>query len=455
MPPSETDTANSPSPVSPEKSLGFASLIGLVVANMIGVGVFTSSGFSLSVLGNPGRVMLAWMLCGVWAISGAHAYGSLVSRLPISGGEYAFLSRLAHPSIGFLAGWISLIAGFTAPIALSAKAAAVHLLPETRSDQPQIAWVAAVCIMVAALCHAFGIRLGTRTQNGLVAVKLLLLLPFIIVGLWQFSAGNWLGGAPLPERSGNLLPPEVSQWWTLVGSMSWIALSYTGFNAAVYVAAESPRTSRQVPQAMLWGTLLVTLLYCVLNWIIVYAPGPQALVHADGSGRENVALIAAQVLGGDRLAELLRATILLAMLTSVFAMLMLGPRVYRQMAADGVMPKILDADNFRWAIALQAVLSIVAVFLGSILELMTYLGLTLSACGSMTVAALWWIRRRQPHSPPLGRIEQLSAAIYLAMSLCFLVAAAQQRTQQFIAMLATFAIGTGVYLGWTLLRKGL
>ncbi|MEO8272197.1 MAG: amino acid permease, partial [Aureliella sp.] len=112
----------------PRGGLGLLTLAALVVANMVGAGVFTSSGYALATVGSPGRVMLAWWMCGVWAIAGAIAYGGLVRRLPLSGGEYLFLSRLVHPSVGFLAGWISVVAGFTAPIAVAAQGAALYTL---------------------------------------------------------------------------------------------------------------------------------------------------------------------------------------------------------------------------------------------------------------------------------------------------------------------------------------
>jgi len=428
-------------------SLGLSSLLALVVANMIGIGVFTSSGFSLATLGSPGQVLLAWAICGIWAISGAIGYGGLASRLPVSGGEYLFLSRLVHPSIGFLAGWTSLLAGFTAPIALAAKGAAIHILAERTSEDILLSILAASLILIAAGCHLAGVQLGTQTQNGIVVAKILLLVGIIVFAWFSYSSGSWKGGS-LPGRSAGWLPGDASQWWILAGSMSWIALSYTGFNAAVYVAGETKRAERNVPRAMLVGTLLVTLLYLALNIIFVYAPAPKDLVDSDGRGREAVAMIAAQSIGGSVLAGVLRMTIVLAMISSVFAMLMLGPRVYRQMSLDGVMPRMIGSSSFRPAILIQAVLSAITVFLGDLLQLMTYLGLTLSACSALTVGSLWWIHRHQPEGHPLTLVERLAVFVYFAISLCIIVAASQQRTDQFIAMLATFAIGLGLFAVW-------
>lgn len=433
------------------QSLGFPSLVALVIANMIGIGVFTSSGFSLATLGSPGQVMLAWMICGLWAISGAVAYGGLVSRLPVSGGEYLFLSRLVHPSVGFLAGWISVFAGFTAPIALAAKGAAIHILTARTSDDVLVSALAASMIVLAAGCHLAGLRLGTQAQNTIVTTKMLLLAAILAVALTSYFRVGWQGG-PLPGRTAGWLPDGFSQWWVLAGSMSWIALSYTGFNAAIYVAGESRQASRVVPLAMLMGTLVVTLLYLLLNWFFVFAPPSSDLVDSEGRGREAVAMIATESIGGSGLAGLLRIAIVLAMLSSVFAMLMLGPRVYHQMSLDGVMPKMIGGSSFRPAILVQAALSTVAVFLGDLLQLMTYLGLTLSACSALTVSSLWWIHRHHPDGRPLNWIERSAVFVYMAISLCIIVAASQQRTDQFVAMVATFATGIVLFAVWRYLH---
>lgn len=444
--------SNPPSDLkNPNALLGLTSLVSLVMANMIGIGVFTSSGFSLATLGSPGQVMVAWLICGVWAVAGAIGYGGLVARLPVSGGEYLFLSRLVHPSLGFLAGWTSLFAGFTAPIALAAKGAAIHILTDRSSGEIGVSWLAAALIILAAACHLIGIHLGTRTQNAIVAAKLLLLIGILLVAATTYFRAEWRGG-PLPGSSARWLPESLTQWWILVGSMSWIALSYTGFNAAVYVAGESKAAEKNVPRAMLIGTLLVTLLYIFLNLVFVYAPSPSDLVDSKGQGREAVAMIACELIGGEVLSGILRVTIVFAMLSSVFAMLMLGPRVYRQMSLDGVMPRLIGGSSYRPAICTQAALSAVAVFLGDILQIMTYLGLTLSACSALTVGALWWIQRRHPASQPLTLVERLAIIVYLIISIAIIAAATQQRSEQFIAMLTTFAAGLVLFVVWTYWR---
>lgn len=429
-----------------QSGFGLLTLVCLVVANMVGAGVFTSSGYALDAVGNPGRVMLAWWLCGLWAIAGAIAYGGLARRLPLSGGEYLFLSRLVHPSVGFLAGWISLVAGFTAPIAVAAQGAATYGLGDVPADDWRLTAVAVGLIVVVSLCHAIGVSLGTGLQNAIVAAKVLLLA--VIIG-WAFlisSPDAWQGAA-LPDRNSHWLPEDLSAWRVLVGSMSWIALSYTGFNAAIYVAGQARDSRRNVPRSMLWATLAVTVIYLLLNYVFVYAPAPESIAM-----QKNVASIAAEAVGGHSLAWLVRVTIVLAMVSSVFAMLLAGPRVYQKMAEDGVMPRLFSAGGGAplWATLVQAGLSCIAVFIADLLQLMMYLGLTLSACGALAVLSLWWARRRIPGSLPLGWWETLAMLVYLAITAAILWASRLTHGPEFNAMLITFGLGVAVYIGWRL-----
>ncbi len=423
--------------------LGIWTLAALVVANMIGAGVFTSSGYSLAALGNPARVMLAWWLCGVWAICGAIAYGALVSRLPMSGGEYLFLSRFCHPSIGFLAGWISLIAGFTAPIALAAKGAAIYGAGQQDPMAEQL--IAAGVIVVATLAYLLGVNIGARIQNAIVAIKLLLLAVIILFAFVVTSSNGWQGDV-LPERDPAWLPESLSAWTVLLGSMSWVALSYTGFNAAVYVAGQAKDAATSVPRAMLLATLVVTLIYLLLNAVFVYAPAPGLI-----AGQQEVAAIVGRVIGGAPFESLIRFTITLAMLTSVFAMLLAGPSVYRKMAEDGVMPKLFNSESPtpRLATVFQAALSIVAVFAAGLLQLMTFLGLTLSACGALAVLSLWWMRKRLPDAKPLQWWENLALSIYVFITIAILAASFETQPKAFYAMLITFGVGILFYAGWS------
>ncbi|MGN6136746.1 MAG: APC family permease [Aureliella sp.] len=434
--------------------LGLATLVMLVVAAMIGFGVFTSSGFALAALGNPDRVLVAWVLCGVWAVAGAVAYGALAKRLPLSGGEYLFLSRLMAPSIGFLAGWISLVAGFTAPIAAAAKAVIAYGFPAITSDAAANG-LATVVIVAACLCHAARMSIGALAQNAIVLIKLGFIVWLLVWAFAFTSSSAWQGGS-LPGRDTAALPSDASGWIDLLAAMSWIALSYTGFNAAVYVAGESQAAQRNVPRAMLWATLLVTAIYILLNIIFLKAPPPEQIV-GDPSRMAAIAATATRALGGPAMETLTRAIIALAVLSSVFSMLLAGPRVYLQMARDGVMPKFLKpaGDVPTAAVLMQAALSIAVVWLAQLEQIIGYLGMTLSACSGLAVAAIWRLHRSAEtraatEQQPVTWLEHSAAGGYIVGTLVMLAAvlASGQRTAELVAVAFTFVTGLLVHIVW-------
>ncbi|MCC6510383.1 MAG: APC family permease [Pirellulaceae bacterium] len=450
-PPAATPPAQSPtgSSTPAQPPIGFVTLVMLVVASMIGIGCFFSSGYALLSLGNPGRVVLAWVLCGGWALAGAVAYGALARRVPLSGGEYLYLSRLMHPSIGFLAGWISLVAGFTAPIAAMSKAVVKYALPSIQ-DPNLAAGAASLVILAACVCHAAHVRVGAVAQNLIVIVKLSFIMVLL---LWAGSLiGNdlaWQGDA-LPDRETAVWPASSMGWVALLASMSWISLSYTGFNAAVYVAGESASAQRNVPRAMLLATGLVMLLYVLMNAVFVYAPAG-ADVSQDPEG---IAILAASALGGPTMNGLLRTIVSLAVLSSVFSMLLAGPRVYVQMASDGVMPQFLNANARvpRVAVFMQGLLSISVVWAASLEKLIGYLGMTLAACSALAVSALWCLNRSASTTryAPVAWWEHLAATSYVVGTLGMLAAvvAEGQRRSELWAVGGTFALGLLIYIVW-------
>jgi len=417
--------------------LGLFSLAALVVGNMVGAGVFTTSGFALQDLHSPLQVLLAWLAGGLLALCGAVSYGVLARLMPQSGGEYLFLSRTVHPLAGFIAGWISLLAGFTGAIALAAIAFEAYLLPDPlRQLLPQNA-VATAVILLASLAHGRRRSHGVLLQNLAVVCKLLFLSGFIAFALLADSPADWTGVRAWRTAEAGAFSPGA-----FALAVMWISFSYSGFNAAIYVAGEAADAVHAVPRAMLLATVLVTLVYLVLNGIFVFAPAPSTI-----AGQEDVAALAALALAGEGMAAFMRAIIALALLTSVSAMIMAGPRVYARMAEDGLMPVAL---RFRdevpaAAVALQALLAIVVVWVAGLRELLSYLGFTLSLSAAATVASLFVaVRRLGPDAArPAG--YPWAPAIFVMATLLFAALAALRSPREMAAALVTFLLSGGLY----------
>jgi APA family basic amino acid/polyamine antiporter len=365
-----------------KRHLGLATASALVVGNMVGSGVFTTSGFALADLGDPRLVLLAWGVGGVIALCGALSYGGLAVRVPRSGGEYTFLSEVLHPAAGFLAGWVSLLAGFTAPIALAALVFATYLESALGSEL-HAAWVATGSVGLFAGLHGLRLREGVGLQNAIIALKLLALVAFCG---FAASRGSAWPQAPDPTATDGF--PVIA----FATSLVWISFSFSGWNGAVYLAGEIRDPQRNLPRALWIPTLGVTCLYLALNAVFL-AAGPADTL----AGRPDIAAIAALHLGGPALQRALSVVICIALLTSVSAMVMSGPRVYAEMAKDGWLPAFLarGADAPTAAVFLQGALAIAVVWVADLAELLSYLGFTLSLSAALTVAAAVRVRMRE------------------------------------------------------------
>ena len=427
-------------PATGEKTLGFVSLVCLIIANMIGAGIFTTSGFALGDLGTPNRVMAAWVVGGVIALCGALSYGGLVRHITDSGGEYLFLSRLIHPLAGFIAGWVSLLAGFTGAIAFAARAFETYAFP-TRPDWLPNGVAAAGMVLMAALLHGFKVQTGAVAQNIVVFLKVALLIGFLAIAA---SVAMSQGMAPAPPA------PMPFSLTAFAGSLVWISLSYSGFNAAVYVAGEAKDAQRNAPKALWVGTLIVTVLYIALNAAFVYLPPFDAVL-----GREDVAAAAAQAIGGTPLAIAIRFVTVVALITSVFSLVMAGPRVYARMADDGVFPAM-----FRFggegaptaAIMAQALLAIALIALADLRGLLSYLGFTLSMSAALTVGSLFLIAKREGRRAVAVWGYPLTPAFYVASTLILAGIAGRRQPVELLTALITIASGSVVYYAFGLHR---
>jgi len=368
----------------PGRSLGPWSASAVVVASMIGVGVFTTSGFALADLGTPRRVLAAWLVGGLFATCGTLSYGALARRFPQSGGEYHFLARVLHPMAGFLAGWVSLLAGFSAPTAAAALGLQAYLAPSLGASS-EARWIATAAILVTSLQHGFGVTSGARIQNTIVATKLIGLLCFLAYGAWHLST---VGGGVDPIAAPESQAFPISAFAV---SLVWISFSYSGWNAVVYIAGEIREPQRNLQRSLLGGCLLVSALYLALNAVFLYAAPVSEL-----AGQVDIAAVAASHLGGATFQTIVRFLIALALLTSISAMMMIGPRVYARMAEDGLFPAFFRArnGNFRHAILLQAAIALAVVWSSHLANLLSYIGFTLGLSAAATVFALMVQRGR-------------------------------------------------------------
>jgi len=344
-------------------------------------------------------------------MAGARAYAEVARLVPRSGGEYRYLSELLHPSVGYLAGWGSLLVGFSAPIAVDALAAGdfvQRLLPGVDAK-----WLGAGLIGLLTLVHAIGLRTSTWVQNSLVAVKVALVAGFAGIGL--------LGGHnawPTWHPPGQVADFRVEPF---AASLFYIAFAFSGWNAATYAAEEFQDPKRDVPRAMLIGCGLVGVLYGLVNWVFVanLTPTQASAVFQYDAQRVTLGHVLAQQWVGDAGARVMSAVIAALFVSAISAMTFVGPRVYAAMAKDGFLPQVFAGTQGRpptASVILQGALAIVIVLTHGLQQVLQNMGAILSLFAALTVASLFKVRFGKSNRPRPPLISLLSAGLYALLT---------------------------------------
>ena len=420
--------------------LGLGSAVALVVANIIGTGIFTTTGFLAADIPSGWAIVAIWLLGGVLALCGALSYGELASALPRSGGEYHYLSRLYHPALGFAAGVVSLVAGFAAPIAASAMAFGQYaqvVLPALNQT-----WAAALLVSLLTLLHALDVQRGTQVQNFFTGVKVLLIVGFI-------GAGLVLAPGPLPA-----LVPTAADWDAVWSSgfavgLVFVSFAYSGWNAAAYLSSEIRRPQQNVPRALLIGTLVVAALYLGLNLVFLAAAPLSAL-----AGKAEVGAVAAEAMFGMEGGRLVSTIIALALVSSVSSMVMAGPRITAAMGEDLAPVAALARRSARGgpvvALAVQWGLAQAFIWIATLREVIEYIGFTLGLFTFLTVLGVFVLRARpELAEAEVGRIRTwgypVVPALFLVLSAWMVVAVVLRKPEVALPGLGTVALGVGAY----------
>ena len=421
--------------VSVKPGIGFAACAALVVANMVGTGVFTSLGFQLAEIPSRPAIMLLWLLGGILSLCGALSYAELAAALPRSGGEYHFLGRIFHPAIGFMAGLVSMVVGFAAPCALAAMAFGSYLsgvFPQT----PPLAASCAVVLVVTAF-HLRTLAVSSVFQIVFTVLKIALVV-FLSVAL--------LGG-PSSE------PEPAAPWFEYVVSspfavsLMYTLYAYSGWNAATYVLGEVRAPSKVVPRALASGTLLVTALYLALNYAFLRAAPAQQM-----AGELNVAQIAAGAVLGEAGGRVVAVVISAGLVSALSAMIWAGPRVAMVLAEDhprffGLLRR-RNTDGIPVpAVIFQSALTLLLLLTATFEQVLVCTQLALLACGFLVVVGLMVLRWREPLLPRPFRVPlyPLTPLLFLAISAFAMVYTAVSRPFEAMCGAVTMLLGLLLY----------
>jgi APA family basic amino acid/polyamine antiporter len=391
-------------------SIGFFTATAIVIANMIGAGIFTSLGFQLVDTTNTWSIIILWSLGALMALCGALSYAELGTYWQRSGGEYHFLSKAFHPALGYLSGWVSLTIGFSAPIALSGMALAKYVAPYIEVSSMVLA---IATILIISFLHSLSIKRSSTLQNTTTLLKIVLILLFIYFG----STRTPLASAFLWDQSWKeeLILPAFAV------SFVYVTFSYSGWNAAAYIVDEIREPRKNLPKALLFGTVIVSFLYLLLNFVLLKQNPLE-----DIRGQLEIGQITAISIFGERGGELISLGIALMLISSISAMVWAGPRVTQVMAEDHRLWKWFSKKTKNEvplrAIWLQTAITLILLFTGTFEQVMIYSGFVLQLFAALAVAGVFIVRRKNTTKKgfrsPLFPLPQI---IFLVLSLWVLV----------------------------------
>lgn len=413
--------------------IGAYTGVSIVVANMIGTGAFTSLGFQMENLRNTETILMLWILGGILALCGAFSYAEVGTEIKKSGGEYAFLSRIYHPVIGYLSGWISLTVGFAAPVALSVIAFTqyfpVHLA------YPKITGI--LLIGIITFIHSFSLRSSSYFQNISTLFKLSLITITILIGFLVPAGG---------ENAITFEPPFLKEVTSMAFAVSliYVSYSYSGWNAATYIIEEFGNPRRDLPIALIGGTLVVTILYTLLQYIFLKHIPLNELI-----GTLNIGTIAIEHMLGSRMANVFSAAISLLLVSGISAMIWVGPRVTSSIAKEHYLWRYFKNNANQIPVRslwLQFAISAFLLITGTFEQIMIYCGILLTLSTLLVVVGVFLLRHRNKgakgYKSPFFPLLQI---IFIGLSLWMIVFTLLHNPYETLIGLSNLLIGLFTY----------
>jgi APA family basic amino acid/polyamine antiporter len=416
---------------STSKKISWKTAAGIVIANMIGTGVFTSLGFQLAVVQNTWTILLLWTFGGIMALLGALVYAELGTHFRRTGGDYIFLSETIHPLVGYLYAWVSLVVGFSAPIAIAAMAMNNYLSPVLGETQlPGLLFL----VLIPAV-HIFSVSSSAKFQNGMTILKIAFVLGLIGIGL-AFGTNSTSPALNFSDSwKEEILLPGFAV------SLIYVFYAYTGWNSAAYIIEEVDQPKKNLPKALIGATVLVMVIYVLLQLVL--------LKHASVSqltGQVQVADIAFGNLFGAGGAVWVSLFIGVQLIATISGYAWVGPRVTYAMAKDYKLWRPLAKVNGQnipvRAIVLNTGISLVLFVSGSFEQIMLYAGFILQLMSTVTVYSSLKIKKQEGFKTPFKPLPQL---IYLGFSIALMGYLLVDRPKESLAGIGILLLGWGLY----------
>ena len=379
--------------VSRNEKIGWKTAAAIVIANMIGTGVFTSLGFQLAEIQNTWSIILLWFIGGMLGLIGAFTYAELGTHFKESGGDYIFLSRIFHPFAGYLYAWISLTVGFSAPIAISALAMTSYLNPINPTIFTD--WFGITIILIVTAIHSVSVGQSGKFQSYSTILKLVFVFALIALGLYFL---------PIENNAQSYISDWQDEIWLpgFAVSLIYVSYAYTGWNSAAYITDEIEDPNRNLPKALIPATLLVMVVYILLQIVFLRHATVEQL-----AGNVQVATISFSNIFGDNGSFWVSIFIGIQLIATISGYLWVGSRISYAMAKENPLWKSIAVKNKNGipvrALWLQGLIAIALTLTGTFEQVLLYASFALQLMGTLTVAALLWLKRKEGNYRSPGR----------------------------------------------------
>ncbi|WP_294312542.1 amino acid permease [uncultured Chryseobacterium sp.] len=366
--------------------IGWKTAVAIVVSNMIGTGIFTTLGFQLTDITNTYSIFLLWAIGGILALFGAFCYAELGSHFKGNGGDFIYLKETYHPLLGYLVSWISLIIGFSSPVALAALAMSKYL---SAFDFSFGNGFAIGIIFLISLFLSFSLQASSRFHNFFTCIKVAFIMVLIILGVGLSESGP-VGNSLRFDNSWQdeiMLPAFAT-------SLVFVTYSYTGWNSASYIAGEIKDVHKNLPKSLIVGTVFVTVCYILVNFIMLkHAPASQL------AGKEDVMVEVANNMLGKTFGKVVNIFIALQLVATISGYLWVGSRLTQAFAKDNRLWKSLSVGNKKGipvrAIFTHAVIAALIILTGSFKEIFVYTAFILQLFASLAISTAYFIKKDQ------------------------------------------------------------
>jgi APA family basic amino acid/polyamine antiporter len=443
-----------------KRQIGLFDAVMLISGDMIGTGIFISTGVIAETLPSPGGVLLVWVFGGLLALTGALSCAELSASMPYAGGDYNYIREAYGKLMGFLSGWSSFLVTFSGAIAflavtfngfmsfffpvLGSETAyfSAEILGHAIKVTAGTVFSVVVVFLISAL-HCIGVRQGTMMQNFLSILKIGALVGIILLALF-IGKGDTAHFTPFFD-------------WAKIGNFSIFAaafipviFAYSGWNAVIYIAGEVKEPERNLPRALLWANLIVIGLYLAINVVYIYGVPVTGM-----KGALRVSEVATTALFGYQTSAWITAIITVSILGALNVVTMLGPRIYYAMARDGVFFRKLDYVHPRLgtpvpAIVLQAAWASLLILTGTFGTLFTYVSVIITLFSALTVGSVIVLRYKRPdlHRPYRLWGYPIVPILFIAAHLWIVWGSVTEKPFESLIGLFIVCLGIPAYLIW-------